>query len=88
MATAVQYSAIDASAVASASASSSSAVRTKKAGGSFDGGGGGGDASLGKSYNGSRTVPGKIFWKGRYIDHSLIYQVGNCCYVRTCCLLP
>ena len=27
--------------------------------------------------NGTRTIPGKVFWKGRYIDQSLIYQVNK-----------
>ena len=91
MAAAVQYTAIDSvsptpSAAAkkklSSSASSSSQLQSEAArsvGGTRAAAAGG--ATLGGApgacANGTRTVPGKVFWKGRYIDHSLIYQVGS-----------
>ncbi len=78
MATAVQYTSIEN--VPPLKKLSTSPMAEQAAGG-----GGGSAAGLGaakfdgaaaaRSYNGTRTVPGKIFWKGRYIDQSIIYQV-------------
>ena len=37
----------------------------------------GGRPSFGVMDKGMRTIPGKIFWKGKYIDQSLFYQVRD-----------
>ena len=45
-------------------------------------GAGNGRPTFGVMDKGMRTIPGKVFWKGKYIDQNMFYQVRNCMMTR------